>query len=146
MEMLQTDLFTRIVKALPPASLGLGQFRCVEVQFDAQWHDGQAEDFGRTSFEIIFHRIKDEWHFKVSDKLWPVELLVDTIRRLPAISSVACDFVTMHVSERLEAWDGPMDGIATAVELRNAMFHKAFFTNPQGGRPVEDWAIRVGAR
>lgn len=146
MEMLRVDTFTHIVDLLPPAFSHRRDFHSVFVRFDEHWHNSQSEDLGRTSLEITFYREEGEWTFQVGEKRWPVDLLVDTIRRLPAVSVVNADFVNMHVSERMVAIAYNEEALPNTIPLRMVMFNKAYFDNPNGSRPSLDWAIRVGRK
>ncbi len=150
-EMLRADLFVEVVEALPPVYPQQGRnFYCVAVRLDECWHSRQREDLGRLHFEITFYRSDDGkcWEFPVDHKgqCYPVDLIVDTIRRLPKLSTVETDFVNMHVSEHCIVFREPEGEVQNTVPLRQAIFYKHSFDNPNGNHPAVAWAIRTGRK
>jgi len=150
-DMLRVDLFTEIVDLLPPAFLyRRGKIHCVMVQFDDHWLVKQPEDFGRIHFEITFYLSEDhrEWEFQITHggPRYPVDLIVDTILRLPTLASVETEFVNMHIEERVTAVCPDFAEDEMMVPLHHAMFYKEYFDNPNGGRAKLNWAIRLGKK
>ncbi len=148
---LRADLFIEIVDLLPPAFLNRIASHTVMVKFDEHWHSCQAEDWGQSGFPITFYVSEDHktWEFDVdhNGKRYPVDMVVETIRRLPTVSSTSADFVTMYVLEEVVALCPTFgDEEVQTAENRNVMFHKAYFDNPNGGRARLDWAIRIGRK
>ena len=150
MEMIRVDTFVEVVELLPPTLSHRQASHCVAITYDQHALASLPGDWGRTHFQITFYISNDgeRWEFQINHEgpRYDVELIVDTIRRLPKLRSVGPDFIQMHVSDVLVACPTLPGDQPDTTEARSVMFHKAPFDNPNGGRPCLDWAIRIGKR